>query len=469
MIGSMARAMSPVQCHPRSVALATAVICGLVMAASLPGAQGRSSEAPLPEIGVTYTQPAIPDSCDLSAARGLIKTYAWPGTRKRARLQLAAMRAAGIDSIRILMWHLSEPASNDTTNLPSAGGRLVEPYRTNLIHFVGDIRSAGIKSLVVEYSPQWTNNPFGEWGPNGPTIDRWDPSKFDENWEFIRDTHELIERYGPTEIWFDPASEFAPTDYVDQVLHHRIDQYLTEMYRRYITTFGKDDLVPFVIAKDRFADGMKQEFRHLISDFESAGFGLPTRFGAHPTQESPTDLQDLRDTDAAMRALGLEQPLMIGEALAEGPNSRALATDIAEFARTSGRAVPEIYLWFTRFESRPLHCASAPYRADSYISAFTGSPVPFTLSATVRGSRVDFRTPYSQPVTAVTAGQYRVRVIDGSRGANFHVVGPRVDLATGIRSTGARHWVVTFSPGLYRFGSDRAPRKFKGLTVLRPG
>jgi hypothetical protein len=103
------------------------------------------------------------------------------------------MRAAGVDSIRILIWHLSQPSEPDSTNLASAGGRLFEPYRTNLIRFSGDVRSAGFKSMVVEYSPQWTNNPFGEWGPNGPTKDTWDPSKFEENWSFIRDTRALIE------------------------------------------------------------------------------------------------------------------------------------------------------------------------------------------------------------------------------------------------------------------------------------
>jgi hypothetical protein len=157
-----------------------------------------------------------------------------------------------------------------------------------------------------------------------------------------------------------------------------------------------------------------------------------------------------------MRALGLEQPLMIGEALAEGPKSHALATDIAEFARTSGRAVPEIYLWFTKFESEPLHCASAPYRADSYISAFTGSPAPSTLSATVRGSAVRFRTPYGQPVTALTAGRYRVRVIDASRSANFRLVGPGVDRSTSVHGRSSVTWPIRLAPAVYHFRSDHS-------------
>jgi hypothetical protein len=34
------------------------------------------------------------------------------------------------------------------------------------------------------------------WGPNGRVTDRWDPTKFDENWNFVRDTQELIKRNG---------------------------------------------------------------------------------------------------------------------------------------------------------------------------------------------------------------------------------------------------------------------------------
>src|SRR5262245_14858204 len=134
---------------------AIAVAFGVIAGTSLPSATGQPAAVALPEIGVTYTHASIPDNCDLNGAFGLLKTYDWPGMRKRAQLQLAAMRAAGIDSIRILVWHLSEPAYSDYNNLPSEGGLLVDPYRTNLTRFATDVRKAGFKSLLVEYSPQW--------------------------------------------------------------------------------------------------------------------------------------------------------------------------------------------------------------------------------------------------------------------------------------------------------------------------
>lgn len=426
----------------------------LVATVSLASASGGSAEIQRPEIGVTYMHTAIDRYC--GGGQGLIPTYDY--NRALARQQLAAMRAAGIDSIRILVWHFSTPPQGDVNNLPSAGGHLREPYRTNLVHFVSDVRETGFKSMIVEYSPQWTNSPFGQWGPDGLVADTWDPSKFDENWQFIRDTRALIKRYGPAETWFDPASEYAPTDYLDAVLNHRIDNYLAEMYRRYGSAFGKDDLIFFLIAKGSY-DALAQEFKHLVRALESTGYGLPSRFGVHPTQASPVDLENLRDADAIMTQLGLDQPLVIGEMLAEGPKSAALAHDVAQFVANSGRLVPEIYLWYSRFASDPVVCVSAPYRADSYIKALTGLPPSSTLTASVKGRIVDFRTPYGQKVSALSVGTYRIVINDRSSTANFHLVGPKLDRRTGLRSTSAQTWTVELRAGIYHYSSDHNTAK----------
>lgn len=448
--------------------MAAVAVFGLLAAVSLPSAQGRASETTLPEIGVTYTHASIPSGCDLTAARALVKTYDWPGTRRRAQLQLAAMRAAGVDSLVMFLWHLSEPASNDLNNIPSAGGRIREPFRTNLINYVTDIRAAGFKSLTVNWGPQWTNNPLGDWQPNGVVNDIWDPQKLDENWSFIRDTRTLVKRYGPGETWFDPTMEMAPSDYVEQRLPGRLDGYIAEIYRRYAEAFGKDDLIFTVIGKSPEARVTTTErMGNLIRILRSTGLGMPPRFGVHPDQSSPTI--GMKAADDTLRSNGVSQPLVIGEMVAEGPSSTSAARDIVNFARNSGRLVPQVHLWWWRSEFEPHECLSPPYRADSYISAFTGSPVPSTLSATVRGATVDFRTAYGQPVTALTAGIYPITVRDASGSANFHLVGPRVDKKTGMRAKGSAAWSVTLSPGVYRFGSDSAPSELKKVTVFRTG
>lgn len=448
------------------VASLAVLSAAMLAVASVSGASVRSENTAIPEIGVTYTDLAVSPDCDLNAALGLLKTYDRPGVRAQARRQLAAMRAAGIASIRILVWSLTDPAANDTNNLPSAGGRLSEPYRSNLINFASDVRTAGFKSLVVEYSPQWTNNPIGDWGPNGLAVDRWDPSKLDENWSFIADTRSLFKKYGPAETWFDPESEMAPTDYIDTVLGPRLDDYISEMYRRYVAAFGKDDLIFTVIDKGDPAETV-QRLHHLIAALQATGLGMPPRIGVHPDQSAPSDLADLRTADATLTASGLDQPIVVGEMVSEGPDSAATARDIAEFVNTSDRAVPEVYLWFWRSQNEPHECVSAPYRADSYITALTGSPPPSTLTASVHPGSVSFKTSFGQTVTALEEGSYRVVVTDASRRAGFSLTGPGLNRRSGRRFDGRVAWSVLLRPGAYRYGYDGpGVTTRKTLTVL---
>lgn len=440
------------------------VIAAAVVFASLPTADARPSRAPLPQIGVTHTHDAIPSTCELQYGAALVKSYHWVDVRRSSRLKLAAMRAAGVNSIVFFLWHLSEPSSNDLNNIPSAGGRIREPFRTNLINYVSDVRAAGFKSLTVNYGPQWTNNPFGDWRPNGVINDIWEPAKLDENWSFISDTRLLIKRYGPREVWFDPTMEMAPSDYVEQRLPGRLDGYIAEIYRRYVHAFGNDDLIFTVIGKAPEARLTTTErMDNLIRILRSTELGMPPRFGVHPDQSSPTI--GIQAADDAMRRSGLDQPLVIGEMIGEGPNSRGAAREIVQFALSSSRPIPQVHLWWWRSEFEPHGCLNPPYRADSYITAFTGAPPASTLTASVRGSTVDFRTPYGQVVSALTAGDYRIVVADASTSANFHLSGAGVDRRTGPRFRGRSTWRVTLQRGEYRYGSDDAESR-RRLTVF---
>jgi hypothetical protein len=440
--------------------VAVAVFVAAIAAAFLPGAEGRSQQVSLPEIGVTFTHSSIPPSCDLYG--GLVATYDERGVRAMARAQLAAMRAAGIDAIRILLWNQTDATPNPWGVVSSAGGSLREPYRSNLVNYVRDVRDAGFKSLIVEYSPQWENSPIGSYDAPG----NWNPAKFEENWGFISDTRQLVKRAaGKMETWFDPLSEGAPSSYQPPSIVARLESYIAEMYRRYDAAFGRSDLIFTVIGKGPDPDGTIDRFEHLFNALNSTGLGMPPRFGVHADWTSPADLVGIRAADQALTVAGIDAPLVIGESVGEGPNSRAVADDIARFTSSTDRRIAEIYLWFQRGEGD--RCLTPPYRADSYIQAFSGSPPSSTLFASVRGQIVDFHTPYGQSVSALTAGHYRLRVADGSARANFHLVGPKVDKRTGIRATSSPSWVVTLLPGVYRFGSDSSPAsKRKTVTVF---
>jgi hypothetical protein len=137
---------------------------------------------------------------------------------------------------------------------------------------------------------------------------------------------------------------------------------------------------------------------------------------------------------------------VIGESSYE---SAAVAADIARFQRDTGRPIAEVYEWWSTREGGA--CASAPYRADAYITALGGaaippptpSPLPLlpvpTLTATVtRSGRVALKDPHGRTVTALDAGAYRIIARDHSTTAGFLLIAGRLKLATGKAYTPAR-------------------------------
>src|SRR5207247_6126710 len=97
-----------------------------------------------------------------------------PAARIAVKRQLAAMRAAGIVSLRLLLWHMHDASGQAWGVVSSAGGRIREPSRSNLIHYLSDARAAGFKRLTVVFGPMWTNDPIGF--PDNI----YDPSLFEE-------------------------------------------------------------------------------------------------------------------------------------------------------------------------------------------------------------------------------------------------------------------------------------------------
>jgi hypothetical protein len=87
----------------------------------------------------------------------IIPTYDDPGVRPRVRLHLAAMHAAGLETLRLGLWH-ADDTSLGASLIPSRARVLVEPYRTNLIRFLTDIRETGFESLTVSFSPYAANS-----------------------------------------------------------------------------------------------------------------------------------------------------------------------------------------------------------------------------------------------------------------------------------------------------------------------
>jgi hypothetical protein len=409
---------------------------------------GADSSAPL--IGAAYTNWGL-NGCDTTGT-AILTTYGHHGVRKRVRLQLGAMHAAGLDSLRLLIWN-SAQGDDQAGVVSSATGRLEEPYRTNLIEFLADVRAAGFDSLTVDFSPQGPNDPIGN-----PQDDVYDPSLFGQNWSLIKDVRPLVKKYGPTTTRIDLLSEGAPSDYWP--FKDRMEQYITEMYRNYADAFGSSDVVVSAIAPPEPGASITQpdgghRLQNLIDALRASGRPLPAAFSIHVSTwwdpSAANTLYGLRQDDATLTANGLNQPLIVSETVFDDAD---LAAAIQEFRATSTRPILEVQEWPLQAGSSCANFSVAPpYSADAYIKALTGAAPDTSLAASLgaRG-RVSLAAPYGRPAVALEAGTYTLRVADHSRTFGFRLTGPGVHIETGQRTTGTSTRTVVLSPGAYTYG-----------------
>jgi hypothetical protein len=136
----------------RAIVVAAISVAVVLVAAGSGGSTTAAVQASVPVslIGANYTHYVNP-SCSLDY--GIVTHYDWTGVRRRVRAQLAAMRAAGIQSLRLLLWYMSDATGQNWGIVSSGGGRLGEPYRSNLIHYLSDVRQAGIEQLTLAFGP----------------------------------------------------------------------------------------------------------------------------------------------------------------------------------------------------------------------------------------------------------------------------------------------------------------------------
>jgi hypothetical protein len=433
-----------------------------VLALLIPGQQLRAS-LPAPLVGTAYTDWGL-TGCD-PVGTPILTTYNQAGVRHRVRLQLAAMHAAGLDSLRLLIWN-SVHGDDQSGVVSSATGHLEEPYRTNLIEYLSDVRAAGFESLMVDFSPQGPNDPIGN-----PQNDVYDPSTFAQNWSLIRDIRPLVKMYGPSTTRIDLLSEGAPSDFWP--FKARMEQYITEMYRNYADAFGTQDVVvsditpPEPGASTAQPDG-GHRLQNLIDALEASGRPLPTVFSVHVStwwQPSGANaLYGLRQVDATLKTNGLDQPLIVSETVYDNPD---YAAAIQEFRQTSTRPILEVQEW-------PLQAGSScsdfsvtpPYRADAYVKGVTGAPPDTTLTGELHArGRVSLIAPYGEPAVALEAGTYTLDIADRSKKLGFRLAGPGVRIQTGRHSTGTTTRTIALQSGVYKFGTTA---KHRGrLTVFR--
>jgi hypothetical protein len=313
----------------------------------------------IPLIGANYAHYAIGPKCDLTG-RGIVYAYSQPGVAATVDRQLRAMRASGITSIRLILWHMTSIGSSAAPRqqwgvVPSAGGRLSQPFRTNLARYAAAVRRRGFQRLTVAFGPQWSNRPFES---------NFDPAKIDENWAFIKDARSIIKASGPRDVHFDLLNEGGPSAYAPASRAANVRAYLSELYRRYVRAFGAADVTVSVIEKD--FPGDQQRLQNLIDILRASGARLPPWFEVHVGDSEASVLRGLENADATLSRNGLKQPLVIGEV---AYNNASAARGIVRFRAESRRRVQEVIEWPQASRAQCAFSVAPPYRADAYLSA----------------------------------------------------------------------------------------------------
>ena len=107
------------------------------------------------------------------------------------------------------------------------------------------------------------------------------------------------------------------------------------------------------------------------------------------------------------------------------------------------------------------------YACSPHFQVMNGSlrvlaATPPVVETKTLSAKVDARS-LSLSAKRVTAGRYRLTVVDRSKSRNFHLVGPGANRRTGKAFTGRVVWTLQLGAGTYRFGSD--PRLSGRLVV----
>jgi hypothetical protein len=424
--------------------LSALVVLVAILAIGGSGADASRTPILLGADSIDY-QGGMPPNC---FGPSILFDYGQPGVRILVRQQLAAMHASGLASLRVFFvydWNASE----NQYFVPAEPGRLIEPFRNNLINYLSDIRKAGFRRVTLALDARGSVDPAQVWPNNN-----YDPATFDATWSLIRDVRQLLKQYGPSDTRVDLLNEGAPSDYLTQ----QVSTWISRMYANYADAFGTAD----VTISAGFWTGMQR----LIDALRASGKPLPLWFDIHPRWHHDAALADLRATDAELKTNGLSQPLVIGE---ERYNDPEIAHAISEFRQTSSRGVEEVMEWPLHIggedpATRQTSCIDPPYRIDAYAVALNGAAPSRRLIAGVTYGLVTLRAPDDRPISALEAGRYTVDVKDRSRLRGFYLDRHK----TAVRGRANLVWHVDLKAGMHRFGAI-GRRSWKRTFVVLTG
>src|SRR6266516_6089761 len=140
------------------------------------------------------------------------------------------------------------------------------------------------------------------YGSDGSAI--YDPSTFDENWNFLRDARQLAKRYGPRVVHIDLINEGMGGPYDSpQVVQYSME-YVRKLYAQYVDAFGNADVSVSLVGASSLPANLGR-LQNLIDVLRSTGRPLPHWFELHPSYDAKPALEYLRAADELLTRNGI--------------------------------------------------------------------------------------------------------------------------------------------------------------------
>jgi hypothetical protein len=342
---------------------ATLVSLAVVAAGAL-SQSVAAARTPETLVGVNYTHYGQETPCSLND-RGILAYASTSRARRTVRRQLRVMHRRGIQTIRLLVWNMTDASGQRWGIVSSAGGYLHAPARANLVYFLEEARLAGFRHLSISFAPEWTNMTLAY---DSNRIPVYDPGTFEANWNLLREVRRLAKRYGPRVVHIDLINEGMAGVYdVPQVVGYSED-YIRMLYSRYYDAFGNADVSVSLVGASSLEDNLSR-LQNLVDVLHSTGRPMPHWFELHPSYDATDARAYLRAVDQLLTGDGLRQPLVLSEVAYDDPEE---ANAIETFIRTSSRRVTEVDEWpLTRLSRCKDISVSPPFRADAYLRALS--------------------------------------------------------------------------------------------------
>jgi hypothetical protein len=255
-----------------------------------------------------------------SRGHAFLVRYSAPGIRETVRAELAQMRRAEFQSIRIIIFFGKESEGagrNPTTNMFS-----VEDYPTaapNLSAFISDVRQAGFSRLVISFGPQGTLAPAcrrSEWG------DCFDGQSVEAATDFIINVRKALNLQG-LNVLIEFENEGVYSHFVPQRAQTNMTYYLNNLMKTYFRYFPNDETT--ISVQQRQAD---ERLSFVWQLYEQLGH-RPALWDVHIYDVRPAAIAEVA---TALRGLP-PIPMVVGEFPYGNPSGLQALTSILAPAR----------------------------------------------------------------------------------------------------------------------------------------